>query len=457
MQWLITTSTFFIRIVQIIIISFPLSKTLFLLSYEPSLTIHDYIRVSNMAATDMEAAMEEVNLRRVLRGEQRDLEDSIVNTQLDDGGTGSDINVKVVNDYRNHMNNLFENVVHTREQLQDAEVLKALSKKVSINSTKLSQNQAKYDFVSFVDGLTSKFNEPTVQQQSKRLNWAALGRNVMPLFLATPCYRGFASHIDKEIIQKEARRASRVREDLGPEAKPMEVRQTLENEAELNEASSSRIQKLHEVVQDIHECDLLSLLVDSRDPVQSVENFFDYAFLIKDKKVAIEPTDGSSAAPQTCSVDIDDVGVGDGEEEEDSSAVVKKQHVLSLGIKDLKRIGQMLELLNDNEASQASSSQRSGSQNKSQSQRTPQVTPSPSSQGDSSQLFNPIRRFDPLYEIGTAGEQAQFIETNKQKKMKHNGKSVATTPAAAAASAAASSSSSSSSNSSSATGKRKRG
>jgi hypothetical protein len=38
---------------------------------------------------------------------------------------------------------------------------------------------------------------------------------------------------------------------------------------------------LYSLVQEEERFDLLDLLVDRVDPVQSVENFFDFAFLIK--------------------------------------------------------------------------------------------------------------------------------------------------------------------------------
>ena len=52
--------------------------------------------------------------------------------------------------YRSQMNELFSSVNHTREQLQDAEVLKTLSRKVSADSNKMAQSQSKYDFDAFV-------------------------------------------------------------------------------------------------------------------------------------------------------------------------------------------------------------------------------------------------------------------------------------------------------------------
>ena len=42
-----------------------------------------------------------------------------------------------------------------------------------------------------------------------------------------------------------------------------------------------RIKQLYELIQEEESFDLLDLLVDRLDQVQTIENFFDFAFLIK--------------------------------------------------------------------------------------------------------------------------------------------------------------------------------
>jgi hypothetical protein len=395
---------------------------------------------------DIRAATEDVKHRRTLRAEQRELESSINNAQFVADGT-NEIDADAVNECRRKMNAQFNTITHTREQLQDAEVLKTLSRKVYVNSNKLSQNQSKYEFDTFTQSLLSRFNEPTSSgrsSQTPQIFWEALGRNVMPLFLTAPSYQGFASNIEKESTKVEATRVMKAKEDLGPEMKPMLVHQSLEDSDsnELNEASSRRIQRLHETVQEAHAFDLLSLLVDSKDAVQSVENFFDYAFLIKDKKVSVEPTEHCSQVPITTSLD-------DGAADEEGALVLEKQqHVLTLGIKDLRRVGRLLELLE---------SQGTGSLGSPmmqiQSQHSSSSYGSSSASGSTGRVsldgtvaqshMNRLHRGERLYSMRTAQEQAAYLETMKAKTTQG--------PAAGAAGAGAGSSSSS------ATGKRKRG
>jgi hypothetical protein len=59
----------------------------------------------------------------------------------------------------------------------------------------------------------------------------------------------------------------------------LSISQTADDEE--SEATNLRIKHLYGLIQEEERFDLLDLLVDRRDPVQSVENFFDFAFLIK--------------------------------------------------------------------------------------------------------------------------------------------------------------------------------
>ena len=79
--------------------------------------------------------------------------------------------------------------------------------------------------------------------------------------------------------------------------------------------------------------DLLSLLVDPKDHVQTVENFFDYAFLIKTKHSEfVRPEDGQGYAP----------GVHT-QGPENFVGRENRQLVLSLSMKDVKAMAACLE------------------------------------------------------------------------------------------------------------------
>lgn len=77
--------------------------------------------------------------------------------------------------------------------------------------------------------------------------------------------------------------------------------------------------------------DLLSTIVDPQDCVQTVENFFDFAFLVKDKRI-VQKYDNKKNTTQILVVDPAQM-------EDDGGFQSRKQMVLSLNMSDLKMIG----------------------------------------------------------------------------------------------------------------------
>eukprot|EP01032_Pedospumella_encystans_P009503 gene9503-11179_t len=143
-----------------------------------------------------------------------------------------------------------------------------------------------------------------------------------------------------------------------------------------DEATNARVATLlkHLEAYEGQEFDLLKTLVDPINPVQSVENFFDYSYLHKEKKVkhAFNEETGTLTA---CIADP-------GELDE----APKTQMVLSFSIGDLKR---MAELLYPEVHKSTSNSNNSKS--------------------NSSRLSHPLHREDPLYEAQDAQEQVRLL------------------------------------------------
>lgn len=71
--------------------------------------------------------------------------------------------------------------------------------------------------------------------------------------------------------------------------------------------------------------DLLQLLVDPSDDIQTVENFFDFSFLIKEKKVTVV-IDDATQLPQV-------ISIPEGKNED-----IPIQTVLSMNMKDIKEL-----------------------------------------------------------------------------------------------------------------------
>lgn len=77
----------------------------------------------------------------------------------------------------------------------------------------------------------------------------------------------------------------------------------------------------------LHTHAFLVLQLDADDPVQTVENFFDFAFLIKEKRAMESVQDGE---PKAIATDINKLNAYMGNQ--------RQQMVLSLSMKDLREL-----------------------------------------------------------------------------------------------------------------------
>ena len=110
-----------------------------------------------------------------------------------------------------------------------------------------------------------------------------------------------------------------------------------EEDKEFNEATFKRIDVQMNLILEkskkSQSLPLLPLLFDAEDQVQTVENFFDYAFLIKEKAVAQKvekETKGGSGLPMIIAAP-----------KEKLQELEVKQHVLSLNMKELKELAEL--------------------------------------------------------------------------------------------------------------------
>ncbi|CAE7473559.1 unnamed protein product [Symbiodinium microadriaticum] len=110
-----------------------------------------------------------------------------------------------------------------------------------------------------------------------------------------------------------------------------------------SEATNQRIRQLFSVLQDStittrtnssHAIDMMDLLVDRQSVVQTIENFFDFAFLIKDKR-AVEQVDRADGLPYVLASDPGRLNEQMGNE--------RRQMVLSMSIPDVRAISELLQ------------------------------------------------------------------------------------------------------------------
>tara|TARA_B110000090_G_scaffold205781_1_gene254058 strand:+ start:381 stop:1178 length:798 start_codon:yes stop_codon:yes gene_type:complete len=147
---------------------------------------------------------------------------------------------------------------------------------------------------------------------------------------------------------------------------------------------------------------LLNVLFDPEDPVQTIENFFDFAFLIKENSV-VQRFDKKTKRPRCVAANKNSL-----------EKMPRKQLVLSLNMGELEQLAELLEP----EGGGLGGSELSSSNKNSSSTPTPTPTPTPSSSsssGSSSQknkqkFHCALHRNDPLYAATTAAEQSDILD-----------------------------------------------
>lgn len=225
--------------------------------------------------------------------------------------------------------------------------MRDLSKVVKAQAAALQQFSSKLDFSFLREALLARFSQRSLNNDGSRgggrgpFDWAALGIALSPLSLAPPetcCLLG-------ALEQQVKVRKTIVRRKRGGEVEAEEVRPDSlgAQDNDLDEATNERVATLLRVTDSLSKgeeggetgCfDVLKLLVDPSSPLQSVENLFDFAFLLKEKRVYVE---------QGPAEDAQEGGVrGLAVDPKQLEKCEKQQRVLALPMKDLRLLAQLL-------------------------------------------------------------------------------------------------------------------
>ncbi len=311
------------------------------------------------------------------------------------------------------LNQQFVNINHTREGQQDAKIIAKLGKTMRERAKKL-EDVSQLNFKDFSTALVESFSfdadgerptkpkdgEGVVRKRSNRgtpkdgtFDWTGLGADVGQLFLAPcPFNMVFGPMARPEKVRNAGQRGPRERDEVVKIVEVAELKQTDEEgeEGELNEASFKRIEKLDDVIKKRtnkkkDSFPVMDILVDPTDQVQTVENFFDFAFLIKDGQVATQ-YDKSDKNPKAVSAILEKL--------QNSS---RRQHVLTLNMKELHEVAEYLK----------TDDARSFSQLLDASPDAPE--------GDDE--LNPLHRSDALYSARSAAEQSDILDSMQAKSL----------------------------------------
>lgn len=207
----------------------------------------------------------------------------------------------------NKLDAISTRAIHTREMQMDAFSLRELSIAAKAQATQINKFQNKYDFKSLFLEIQKLFGHA-----GQTLDWTALGRSVLYTMNDTSSFSSILGSLSKESkkrkpIQRREKVVEEENEENAPVA-PSEVKQGQTGDDKDDnvaiQRSSHQYAKLQELTKKSknEEFDLLRLLVDPSDPVQTIENFFDYSFLLKQKKVA-EDIDTVTGLPRVVLAD----------------------------------------------------------------------------------------------------------------------------------------------------------
>lgn len=338
-----------------------------------------------MATTVDEAR--EVEERRILRGEIRRVQEEMLDNQEELASVGG----TKYEEMRGIVNAQFQRTSHSREQLLDAENLKLLSLAAKKQASKIDSTSNIYNFNTFADSIRNDF----VDNETTYFSWISLGRKCSPIFRSVPSFDTLYGPIGKGYVPKERKKTEKPVDDGALLTRAETVEQTDETDKS-NEATNERIKKLQRTIEkatghssrgaaetnsqgESKTVDLLQLLVDTKDKVQTIENFFDFAFLLQRKRVA-ESKIGSDQLPRALfcqDLDTD-----------------KQQLVLSL---DMKQLGEVNELLDDIHKMEQQRNQTASD--------------------DALDVYGVLHRDDELYHSSDARDQAEILSRRQIEQM----------------------------------------
>jgi len=237
-----------------------------------------------------DAVDEEKKQRRGTRKQQNELLEEIENSKalLDD------FNSNKLRALREQNNKVFNGgdgsgagVMHTREGFMDGQICGELAFAVLRRADKLDDLTHRIHFEDLSQSLAKTF------RVDGKFSWRSLGQDVGKLFMRPTPLVSMLGSLDKPEKVRVAAKQRQAREQKGPEVRPETIIQEAKigadgkeiTDEEYSEATFARIKVLSDLLsKDTGEhkaVNLLSFLIDENDHVQTVENFFDLAFLIK--------------------------------------------------------------------------------------------------------------------------------------------------------------------------------
>eukprot|EP01032_Pedospumella_encystans_P010841 gene10841-12654_t len=269
---------------------------------------------------------------------------------------------------------------NTNELMAGATCVRQLTDAVKGQAQTLSDVSTRLSLQDLSTSVTNRFGN---DEAIGGLNWANLGNEARQLFNSTPSFNTLVGPLNKEERQRNItvrRHRENTADVINATSENIE-----NNESDGNdEATNARVTHLlkHIESHENQEFDLLKTLVDPVNPVQSLENFFDFSYLHKEKKVK-HKFDEETGTLKACAA-----------KPKELDEAPKSQMVLSFNMQDLARLAQLVH-------------------------PEAHITGA-DSVANSSQVSHPLHREDPLYDAHDAQEQVRILaeRTAQQKAQK---------------------------------------
>jgi hypothetical protein len=219
--------------------------------------------------------------RRKIREKQKSLYDDIHTAKVN----LSSVESKSFQDFRGKLNDIFVEVDHPREQQSDAVSFKVLSMSAKQQSSNMLDSSFQFNFQSLATKVSEKFSHKGV------FSWTNFGKSVQHLDQSrVPEFSCMLGPMNKgEKLRKQMTKKNK--EDMNDIVTeiPEEI---FQEDQDGDEATNERLKVLYDLFatkitntakggKEYPVFDMLRLLVDPSDRVQTIENFFDFSFLIK--------------------------------------------------------------------------------------------------------------------------------------------------------------------------------